>query len=168
MPTAVFALLCLPAAAAIIVFLLRTPASGAAAGPGGGISLTGPTGKQAMTAARSAAQQVLSYDYRSIATDIKRAQDDATGSFAKQYSSTASQLLAQAKQQRAIVQATVGAGGVVSATTHDVVVLLFVDQASVRQPAAQKSPTTRIDQSRVQLTMTRSGDRWLISRLQAL
>lgn len=168
LPTLVLAVLCLPAAVAIIVFLVRTPSTGAATGPGGGISLTSQTSRQAMAAARTSAQQVLSYDYRSITADIKRAQGDATGSFAKQYASTAPQLLSQAKQQRAIVQATIGAGGVVSATAHDVVVLLFVDQASVRQPAAQKSPTTRIDQSRVQLTMTRSGNRWLISSLQAL
>ncbi|MDQ1697704.1 MAG: hypothetical protein QOJ03_3057, partial [Frankiaceae bacterium] len=53
--------------------------------------------------------------------------------------------------------------------THDeVVVLLFVDQASVKQVAGEKTPTTRIDQSRVRMTMTKVGGDWLVSQLDAL
>jgi Mce-associated membrane protein len=88
--------------------------------------------------------------------------------FATQYSASAPRLLSEATQLKAIVQATVGASGVVSTSRSDVVALLFVDQATVRQTPGEKTPTTRIDQSRVQVTMTNVGGNWRVSELQAL
>lgn len=123
---------------------------------------------QALAAARSAAQDILSYDYRSLQAGIDRAKAETTGPFAKQYADTARQLLTQAKQVQAIVQATVGSAGVVDRSSDGVVVLLFVDQASVKQLPGAKAPDTRIDQSRVRLTMTREHGRWLVSALAAL
>ena len=122
----------------------------------------------ATAAAQRAVRDILSYDYRSIDSDISRAKAETTGLFARQYAGTASALLGQAKQLRAIVQATPAAPAVVSATSGEVVVLLFVDQASVRQQAGQKTPTTRIDQSRVRMTMTKVGNQWKVSQLAAL
>ena len=66
------------------------------------------------------------------------------------------------------MQASPAAPGVESATAGQVVVLLFVDQASVKQTAGQGTPSTRIDQSRVRLTMTLVDGRWLVSSLAAL
>jgi Mce-associated membrane protein len=122
----------------------------------------------AVAAARIAAHDLLSYDYRTIDTDIARAKSETTGEFASQYASTAAQLLAQAKQVRAIVQAKPSTPGVITATGNQVVVLVFVDQLSVKEVAGSRTPTTRIDQSRVRMTMTRVGDRWLVSQLAAL
>jgi Mce-associated membrane protein len=160
--TLVLALLCIPAAAAAIVFWVATPSSTSSG------SLLSASSQQAMAAAKSSVQAILSYDYRSISSDIATAKSDSTGVFARQYAGTASRLLAEAKQVKAIVQATVGSAGVVSAGPGTVVVLLFVDQASVRQDHGQKSPQTRIDQSRVRVTMTKVGNRWLVSDLAAL
>ena len=151
-------LLCIPAAAAAVLLALRHHSSDA----------TATAREQALTAAKQAAHDVLSYDYRTLDADVARAKKETTGLFAQQYSQSAGQLLSQAKQVRAIVQASVGLPGVVSATDDQVVVLVFVDQASVKQTAGQKTPTTRIDQSRVRLTMTKVGDRWLVSALSAL
>ncbi|HET6818363.1 MAG TPA: hypothetical protein VFH66_14140 [Mycobacteriales bacterium] len=124
---------------------------------------------QAVAAAREAARDILSYDYRSLKTDIAKAKSETTGLFAKQYAGTAGTLLAQAAELRAIVQATPASPpAVVSATSDEVVVLVFVDQASVKQPAGAKTPATRIDQSRVQMTMTKVGDTWKVSQLAAL
>lgn len=150
---------------AIGVFLVRPPSSDADTGA---VPLTGTVAQAATTAARSSAQQILSYDYRHIAADIGQAQADATGVFAQQYAGTAKRLLSEAKQERTIVHATIGASGVVSAASTTVVVLVFVDQATVRQPAGQRTPTTRIDQSRVRMTMTLVHGRWLVSQLDAL
>ena len=122
----------------------------------------------AVVAAKQAARDILSYDYRSLDDDIAKAKSETTGLFAKQYSDSAGTLLAQARQLRAIVQATPSAPGVVSATRDEVVVLIWVDQASVKQQAGQKTPTTRIDQSRVRMTMTKVGGRWKVSQLAAL
>lgn len=123
---------------------------------------------QAVSAARAAAGDILGYDYRSVEASIARARASTTGAFRKEYDDTAKTLLPQSKQLKAIVQATVGSSAVMSATKNRVVVLLFVDQATVKQVPGEKTPTTRIDQSRVRVTMTRVGGRWLVSELAAL
>jgi Mce-associated membrane protein len=148
--------------AAGVTLLVRAPAS-----PDTG-ALTDANTMQAVAAARAAIRTISSYDYRSIDSDIAAAKADTTGDFAKQYASAAPRLLAESSQLKAIVQATVGFAGVVSASPNDVVVLLFVDQATVREPPGSTTPTTRIDQIRVQVTMTRVGDRWLVSTLSLL
>jgi Mce-associated membrane protein len=122
----------------------------------------------AVNAAQRAVRDILSYDYRTLDTDIARAKSETTGLFAREYAGTASTLLAEAKQLRAIVQATPAAPAIVTASADDVVVLVFVDQASVKQPAGQKSPATRIDQSRVRMALTKVGNTWKVSQLAAL
>ena len=154
----VCAVLCGPAAAAAVVLATRGPAPDS----------TAHARHDALHAATTAAHDLLSYDYRSLDTDIARAKGETTGAFAQQYAETAGKLLDQAKQLKAIVQASVGSPAVVSARGDTVVVLVFVDQASVKQLPGQAKPTTRIDQSRVQLTMTKVGGRWLVSALSAL
>jgi Mce-associated membrane protein len=156
--TLAVAVLCLPLTAAVVVLLLHDQDE----------LKVQQARSEAMAAAVSAATEVLSYDYRALDDDLARAQADATGLFAKQYRQTAAALKRQAAQNRAIVQATPSRPGVVSATADEVVLLVFVDQASVRQTAGAETPTTRIDQSRVRMTMTRVGDRWLVSQLSAL
>lgn len=122
----------------------------------------------AVTAAKQAVQDILSYDYRTVEADIARARRQTTGSFRTQYEATATALLPQSKQVKAIVQATVGSAGVMSSTSDRVVVLLFVDQATVKQEPGAKVPVTRIDQTRVRVTMSRVSGRWLVSELSAL
>jgi Mce-associated membrane protein len=124
--------------------------------------------KEAVSAARVAAGDILGYDYRSVEQSIARAKSETTGAFRKQYESTASELLPQSKQLKAIVQATVGSAAVMSSSSDRVVVLLFVDQATVKQQPGAKTPETRIDQSRVRMTMSRTGGHWLVSELVAL
>ena len=119
----VCALLCIPAAAAAVVLATRGPAPDS----------TAHARHDAMKAATSAAHDLLSYDYRTLDADIARAKGETTGAFAQQYADTAGKLLDQAKQLKAIVQASVGSPAVVSARGHTVVVLVFVDQASVKQ-----------------------------------
>lgn len=122
----------------------------------------------AVRAARAAARDILGYDYRSVEASIRRARASTTGAFRGQYDKTAQALLPQSKQLKAIVQATVGTAAVMDAQRDRVVVLLFVDQATVKQVPGETTPTTRIDQSRVRMTMTRVDDQWLVSELNAL
>ena len=150
--------LCVPAAVAVPVLALRERTATA----------TADARATAATAARQAAEAVLSYDYRTVDADIAHARTLATGVFAAQYAESAQQLAAQAKQTKAIVQATASEPAVVTASEDAVVVLVFVDQASVKQLKGDPKPTTRIDQSRVRLTMTRVHGRWLVSQLAAL
>jgi Mce-associated membrane protein len=161
--TLVLSLLCVPAAAAAMIFLAVTPSSQQSES-----SLLSTTSRAGLAAARTAIPTILSYDYRSIGSDIAKAKAVETGVFAQQYAKVARPLLSQARQLKAIVQATVGSAGVVSAGPHTVVVLLFVDQATVREEPGQHVPQTRIDQDRVQATMTNVNGRWLVSALAAL
>ena len=118
----------------------------------------------AVTAAKTAVTEILSYDYRTLDRDIATAKADATGPFLAEYSSTASRLLSQAKQLKAVVQASVASTSVVSASENRVVVLAFVDQATVKAGDKQ----TRIDQNRVRMAMQRVNGRWLVAELDAL
>ena len=154
----VVAALCVALAAADVVLWLRDRDAGS----------TEKGRDAALAAARVAARDILSYDYRTLDADIAKAKAETTGLFAQQYAGTSGTLLAQAKQLRAIVQATPSNPGIVSASDDEVVVLMFVDQASVKQLSSQKSPTTRIDQSRVRMTMTQVGGKWKVSQLAAL
>jgi Mce-associated membrane protein len=156
--TAVVLALCVGLAAADVVLWLRgrdKPSSGHAQ-------------VAAVAAARQAVRDILSYDYRTLKADIAKAKSETTGLFAKQYAGSAEKLLAQAGELRAIVRATPSTAGIVSATADEVVVLIFVDQASVKQQPGQKTPSTRIDQSRVRMTMTEVDGRWKLSQLAAL
>jgi Mce-associated membrane protein len=155
---ALLTVLCLAAAAAVVVLLLQRRDREATERARG----------QAVSAARAAVTDILGYDYRSIDTSTRRAWAETTGAFRAEYDKTAATLLPQAKQLKAIVQATVGSAAVMGATRDRVVVLLFVDQATVKQVPGEKTPTTRIDQSRVRMTMTRTGGQWLVSELAAL
>ena len=123
---------------------------------------------EALNAAGSSVEQILSYDYRTIEEDVDAAKELTTGALREQYDETAPSLLSQARQVRAIVQASVGSAGVVNVDGDRVVVLLFVDQATVKQVGDAAEPTTRIDQNRVRVTMSKVGDRWLVSELTAL
>jgi Mce-associated membrane protein len=122
----------------------------------------------ALVAATSAAQKVLSFDYRTINADVARGKATATGPFLSEYEQTAASLIKEVGPAKAIVQASVQSGSVVNASSGRIVVLLFVDQASVRQNNGQKTPVTRIDQARLQMTMTKQHGRWLVYSLTSL
>lgn len=158
---AVLVVLCVFAGVACAGLWLTTPSDAPE-------TLVSANAESALAAARSSVHTILSYDYRTIDTDIANAKADSTGVFAGQYAGTARRLLSEASQVKAIVQATVGSAGVVSASTDNVVILLFVDQASVRKTPGRAAPTTRIDQSRVRVTMTKVDGHWLVSDLAAL
>ena len=156
--TALLLVLCLVAATTLAVLLLQRRDRVA----------TEAARKDAVAAARSAARDILGYDYRSVEASIRRARASTTGAFRNQYDKTAKALLPQSKQLKAIVQATVGSAAVMDSRPDRVVVLLYVDQATVKQVPGEKTPTTRIDQSRVRITMSRVDGRWLVSELNAL
>src|SRR5256714_13681429 len=122
----------------------------------------------ALRSARTAATELLAYDYRHIAADVAAAKKLITKPFSAQYAETATTLQREAIQLKAIVQAEVRTAAVEDATRNRVVVLLFVDQSSVKKLPGQSQPVTRVDEQRVRMTMVRAGGRWLVSELAAL
>jgi Mce-associated membrane protein len=123
----------------------------------------------ASTAARKAAtaeiQQILSYDYRTINSDVARANADTTGQFHQQFGTLSGQLIVPAAlQQQTVTQAKVANSSVVSANANQVVVLLFVDQATTNKTQRQAQPVG----SQVKVTMQQASGRWLVAQFQAL
>jgi Mce-associated membrane protein len=122
---------------------------------------------EVLAPAKAAAARILSYDYRHVRQDEAAAAGVLTGAFRGQYESVMrQQVVPQAPKQRAVVQAEVLAAGVsgVSADGRQAFVVVFANQtvsnSSTRQP--------RVDQVRVRLTLDRVGDRWLVSKVDAL
>jgi Mce-associated membrane protein len=123
----------------------------------------------ASAAARKAAtaeiQQILTYDYRTINSDVAKAGSDTTGEFHQQFGTLAGQLIVpSAQQQQTVTKAKVANASVVSANANQVVVLLFVDQATTNKAQQQPQPVG----SQVKVTMQQVGGRWLVAQFQAL
>jgi Mce-associated membrane protein len=120
--------------------------------------------KAASTAARTAVADVLSYDYRTLDADLARGQRGLAPGFRQEYARVvATSVRPVAVKQQVVTTATVPAVSVVSATRGSVEVLMFVDQLTTSTEAKNV-----VNVSRVQVTMVRSGDRWLVSELRAI
>lgn len=152
------AALCVPAAVGVTLLAQKTSAATERSSARHG----------ALDAAARIARDILSYDYRTIDQDLGRARADTTGQFARQYAAAATQLRTEAVASHAIVQARVRDTGIVTATSHTVVVLVFTDQASITRAAGSAVPTTRLVPSAVQMTLVDVGGRWRVSTLSAV
>lgn len=121
--------------------------------------------RTALAAAQTHAQEILSYDYRSLDKDFARARADITGSFAGDYATTTSKVVRPtAEQYKAVVKAEVAAASVVSASPDRAVVLLYVNQTTT----STRLDGPKVDLNRVRMTMVRSGGEWLVSGVDAL
>ncbi|MBC9730421.1 hypothetical protein [Streptomyces sp. TRM68367] len=131
---------------------------------------------EALAAAVKAAPVVLSYDYRHLDRDFARARGHLTGAFRDQYQKTTTTVVGPtARKYHGVVKATVAApsgkagGGaaaasVVSAAPDRAVVLLFVNQVT----KSTQVTGSRLDLNRVRMTLTRTGDGWKVSAVDAL
>lgn len=120
---------------------------------------------QAVSAATTAAVDVLSYDYRHLDQDFAKARRHLAPAFAEQYDKTTGTVVKpSALKIKAVVSAQVIKGSVVSATKDRVVTLLFVNQTTSSTLRSGK----RTDLNRVRMTMERVDDRWLVASVQAL
>ena len=120
---------------------------------------------EALASARDAARLVFSYDYRTLAKDFAAGKAVTTGEFAKEYARTTSKLVDDvAPRYKAVVSADVSEASVVRASEDQVVCLVFVNQVST----SSLMPNRKVTQSRLEMTLTRSGDRWLVAKIDAL
>ena len=118
----------------------------------------------ASATARSTLEQILSYNHATMTEQIPAGQALLTGKFKDEFASTMTKtIVPMAQKDKTVVKARAYEVGVMSQTDDAVTVQAFVNQA--RTSDAQKEPS--IDQNRVIATMTRVGDRWLVSALKA-
>lgn len=117
-----------------------------------------------LQAAKDYAVVLTTLDAKNIDENYRKSLDGATGEFKDAYSQGANQLRQVLIDNKASGTGIVVAAAVKSATPDKVEVLLFVDQSITN--AANPSP--RIDRNRIDMTMERSGDRWLASKVEIL
>ncbi|MDT5212128.1 MAG: Mce-associated rane protein [Mycobacterium sp.] len=122
--------------------------------------------REAQTAAHSSVQAatdgtiaLLSYRPDTVQTTLTAARDRLTGTFRDSYTSlTDDVVIPGAKEKKISATATVPGASSVVATENHAVVLVFVDQSVI---VGNDAPSATA--SAVQVTLDKTGDRWLIS-----
>lgn len=128
----------------------------------------GKSSSAALDAAAHAIPVVLGYDYQHLADNESAAGKLLTARFGQTYRSTFEKSVkSNAEQQKAITRALVRAGGVISESAHGHTVrcLLFVDQVLAHDSTTPAAGSPQIGQSRVVVTMVRTGNTWLVDDL---
>lgn len=120
--------------------------------------------EDALRDAKALAVQVTSYDYRDMDDYFGELDRVSTGEYADQYLDSTDELRELVTNTRSVVEAEVVAAGVSEVSDDSATVVLFVDQTV--QNKALTAP--RIDRNRLEMTLVRDGDGWLISSLELL
>jgi hypothetical protein len=124
--------------------------------------------QKAMYAAATAAQDLSSYDYRTLESDIKTAASQTTGQLRTDYEKQAQAIMATARQQQVVVNAQTVKSGVVSATPGEVVVLVFLNRSTSKTAASAEGQQRTPDQLRLLMTMKKTGGRWLVAKVDVM
>lgn len=120
--------------------------------------------RAAASQARTSIEQLLSYDYKTIDAQAAQALGLLTGPFRDEFAAAMDRdIKPLAVKQQTVVRAKVSDVGVMTSSPDTVKVLAFVNQARVG--ADQQQPV--VDQNRVIATMSKVGQRWLISKVEA-
>ena len=118
----------------------------------------------ALAAAKSYAVDLASYNYQHLDQDFGKVLAESTPTFKQDFSQSTEALKTTLTRYHASASANIVAAGLVSATTSRAVVLVFLNQ-TVYNTLQKTKPTT---ESRVEITLLRSGGRWLIDQVSLL
>jgi Mce-associated membrane protein len=122
------------------------------------------TDRVAASAARASIEQMLSYNYKTIDAQAAQIETLLTGPFKAEFTSAMDkEIKPLAVKNQTVVEAKVSDIGVMSSSGSTVRVLAFVNQARV----GADHTTPAVDQNRVIATMSKVGDRWLVSKVEA-
>jgi Mce-associated membrane protein len=115
----------------------------------------------ALTSARSYAVELGGYDYRHLEHDFGVVTANSTPSFRRSFTQSSNALKSTLERYHAVASAKVVAAGLVSATPSHAVALVFLQQRITN--TTRSAPTT--DRSQVEVSLVRSGGRWLIDQV---
>jgi Mce-associated membrane protein len=118
--------------------------------------------QQALAAARQAAVDFMSISAATVDRDIERITGVAAGDFRDEFTRGAAQVRSTVIANKVAAQGSVLRTGLVSGDTRNAVVLVAVD-ATVKNKGA---PNGRLSHYRVRVSLTRQGERWLVTQLQ--
>jgi Mce-associated membrane protein len=120
--------------------------------------------RTAPAAAEAAAAAILAYDYKTLDADADTASRYMTEDFSKEYSDTFEKVVRPAAQQnQAKVTATVLGSATIRSTENTARVVLFVDQSTV----SKANPRPQVALNRVEMSMVREGDSWLVAGISS-
>ncbi|PPJ24965.1 hypothetical protein [Nocardia nova] len=115
---------------------------------------------EAESAAKTELPAVLSYDFHTVDTDFPKVTDNLSGKFKDDFTHLSTSVIIPAAHKDSITtKAEVVGTSVVDAAADRVSLLMFLNQTTT----STTMPGPRLDGSRVRITMTHSGSRWLIS-----
>lgn len=121
--------------------------------------------RDALAVARASSRVIFSYDYRHLDKDFAAGRAFTTGAFRTEYDTTTTKLVTDvAKRYQGVAVADVSAAAVESASKNRVVALVFLNQ----QSSSTIQTTPKISQSRLEMTLVRTGGHWLVSGVKAL
>lgn len=109
------------------------------------------------------AREVLSYDWQGFEDEVAGTHALLAPSFRAQYAASMDDVREQTITEKVRLEAKVRRTAVSSASADRVVALVFVDQVT----SSPLTPTRRVDQARVLVTVTRHGGEWRVSRMDA-
>lgn len=115
----------------------------------------------AQSAAEQAIEPLLSYDFKTLEADQKRAQGYLTADYRKDYDQLFGVIADNAPSTQTKVVADAFASAIVRSGKERVAVLIFVDQLTTNKVTPE--PTTYKNQ--VTVTMQKVGEEWLIDDL---
>ncbi|GAA4811720.1 hypothetical protein GCM10025786_15460 [Nocardioides caeni] len=115
--------------------------------------------RTALATGREAAVAFTSYDHQHLDEDLARVTDMSTGDFREQFTAALGTLTAAIEEAQGVSVGEVTDAGIVRADDASAVVMAAVD-ATVTNTST-KQPSLR--RYRLQITLTRDGDGWLIS-----
>jgi Mce-associated membrane protein len=116
--------------------------------------------EEARQAAILLATDLATYDYRDLGGNFRHVAANATPRFAGQLRQLTEELGPELQQTRAVATASVRSAGVVRADEGEAVVAVFVDQTVTNS----RSPSARIERSRMELTLLKHGGAWRLDQ----
>jgi Mce-associated membrane protein len=118
----------------------------------------------ALAAATSYTVDLASYNYRNLNQDFGKVLAESTPTFKQNFAESSEALKTAIVRYHASAVANVVGAGLVSANNSRAVVLVFLNQ-TVDNTLQKNKPTT---ENRVEITLLRSGGRWLIDQVTLL
>lgn len=122
-------------------------------------------GHEARDFAAETVSQILSYDHRNVEQHFASVLDSLGGEFRPQFEEVSHQVIVPSAQQRQVVtNADVVGSSVIDSRPDQAELLLFVNQSTT----SAEQPNTKLDGSRVRVTVERIDGRWLITELKPI
>ena len=121
---------------------------------------------EALAAGTHTAMVMFGYDPNNVAQQVEQAKTLVTGAAAKEYDQiiTDSNLVVAVKDQQVKSEVTIQEAGVVTNTDDTALILIFMNQSVTKGG----KDVVAINPSRLQYSMERSGDKWLVTNIDII